>query len=112
MNRLVTKAILLCLGAVLLVPAGVPALADHYRVYELRQSGEILPLEVILERAKRIQPGELLEAELEEEDGQLVYEVEMYGADKRYHELYFDARTGDLLKNEREGDDAHPAGGG
>ena len=87
-------------------------LADHDRAYELRQRGEILPLATFIERANRIRPGELVEAHLEKEDGRLLYEIGIYGDDNRYHELYFDARTGELVEDTEETEHAHPAGGG
>ena len=44
----------------------------------------------------------LLEAELEEEDDVLVYEVELLTADGTVRELELDARDGRILKDEVE----------
>ena len=76
--------------------------SDHGKALELREAGEILPLEVIINKAKAVQAGQMLEAELEKEDGRLVYEIELLGDDNQYYELYLDAKTGELLKHERE----------
>lgn len=79
--------------------AASPALADgdHERARAALQRGEIVPLRTILERAEREVPGRLLEAELEEEGGRLVYEIKLLGADGRVVELLYDARDGALI---------------
>lgn len=100
MRKLSTLITVMLSGVVLV--SSLSMASDHGEALKLRQSGEILPLTEILDKAKAAQPGELLEAELEAEDGQLVYEIEIYGDDGRYHELYLDARTGELLKREQE----------
>ena len=85
---------------------------DHERAREAVQRGEILPLEEILARARRAFDGEMLEVELEEEghdpfEGRLVYEVKMLAADGAVTELYYDARTGELLKARGHGLEDH-----
>ena len=69
--------------------------ADHNQVYEMHQRGEIVSLVELIGQAQAIQPGQMVEAELDEES--LVYEITIYGEDDRYHELYFDARDGRLI---------------
>ncbi len=50
---------------------------DQDEALRMRQAGHILPLEQLLDEALQQYPGAtLLEAELEEEDDILVYEVE------------------------------------
>jgi uncharacterized membrane protein YkoI len=84
--------------ALIAVAAAVgSAWADQERAYELSQSGEILPLSNIIERALAIAPGTLLEAELESQNGGYVYEIELATSDGRYVEFHFDAETGELL---------------
>ena len=85
---------------------------DHERAREAVRKGEILPLEKILARAREAFNGEMLEVELEEEDhasfdGRLVYEVKMLAADGAVTELYYDARTGELLKARGHGLEEH-----
>lgn len=77
-----------------------PALADgdHDRARRALQEGRILPLKEILARAETAYPGQLLEAELEDERGVLVYEIKMLTGDGRVVTLYYDAATGELLK--------------
>ena len=82
------------------VVAGLPARADHNQVYELHQRGEIVSLVELIREAQVIQPGQMVEAELDEES--LVYEITIYGEDDRYHELYFDARDGRLITTHEE----------
>jgi uncharacterized membrane protein YkoI len=68
---------------------------DYEQALRLKDSGDILSLQVIVERAERDNTGRLIEAELEDEDGDWVYELEF--VDERGHTLkrYYDARTGE-----------------
>lgn len=87
--------------AVASVPAGWARDVGHDEARALRQAGTILPLEQITAQAlKRHGGARLLEVELEEDDGRLVYEVELLGADGVVRELELDARSGQLLKDE------------
>lgn len=92
------KNIMLTLAG-LLVLSG-PALADddHDRARKAVEQGLVLPFTDILARAESAYPGQLVEAELEEEKGKLVYEIKMLTADGRVVKLEYDARTGELLK--------------
>lgn len=81
--------------ALLVAVAGQPVRADHNQVYELHQRGEIVSLAELIGQAQAIAPGQMVEAELDEQS--LVYEITIYGEDDRYHELYFDARDGRLI---------------
>jgi uncharacterized membrane protein YkoI len=75
---------------------------DYREAQRLRQSGRILPLETIVQRAKAVHPGKLLDIELERDDGRYVYELEMLDERGVVWELKYDAATGALLKQERE----------
>jgi uncharacterized membrane protein YkoI len=44
---------------------------------KLRDAGAILPLEQIIQRARAVNPGEVIETELECKHGRYVYEVEI-----------------------------------
>ncbi len=70
---------------------------DYIEARRLLNSGEILPLEVILKNVRQIFPGKVLEVELEKEDQQIVYEIEILGGDGVIKEIYIDAKTGKLL---------------
>ena len=70
---------------------------DYVEARRLLNSGEILPLEVILKNVRQIFPGKVLEVELEKEDQQIVYEIEILGGDGVIKEIYVDAKTGKQL---------------
>ncbi len=82
----------------------VPAIADsdHLIARKLRESGEILPLEKILERARAAKPGQIIETELERKKGRYVYEVEILDPAGQVWEVKLDAKTGELIKIERD----------
>ena len=69
----------------------------------LRQEGVIQPLQQLLQQAMQRYPGaRLLEAELEEEDDQYVYEVELLTDSGQVRELELDAVSGRILKDEED----------
>lgn len=91
------------LAALLATVTAVPASeldADEAR--QLRESGAILPLSRIIGQARDAQPGRVIEVELESEDGEPVYELEIIDAEGRVWELELDAATGRLLHRELE----------
>jgi uncharacterized membrane protein YkoI len=75
---------------------------DHDRARQLRESGSILPLETILERAKTHRPGRLLEVELDSKHGRIIYEIEIIDKQGVVWEMQYDASSGELLDTERE----------
>lgn len=98
-------ATLLTLPLVLLLAATPVASRDldQDEALRLRREGLIQPLESLLQQAMARHPGaRLLEAELEEEDGVYVYEIELLTADGVARELELDARDGRLLKDEED----------
>lgn len=93
---------LLC-GLLLLVLNGSAAARDldQDEALRLRREGLILPLEQVLDVAlQRYPDATLLEAELEEEDDILVYEVEILTRQGVVRELELDALDGRILKDE------------
>ncbi|HFQ14544.1 MAG TPA: peptidase [Gammaproteobacteria bacterium] len=92
----------LCLALALLLPRATPADGDHDIARELRRSGDILPLEQILEQVKRLHPGHVLEVELDRHEGRYIYEIETLDARGNVWEMRFDAQSGRLLETERE----------
>ena len=76
---------------------------DYIEAKRLLDSGEILSLEVILKNVRQIFPGKVLEVELEKEDEQIVYEIEILDGNGVIKEIYIDAKTGKLLLT-KEGD--------
>jgi len=65
-----------------------------------------ITLEQAIDAAKSEFAGRVLEVELEQEDGQAMYEVEIAGVNSQIRELTVDAQSGKVLKNEVE-EDAH-----
>ena len=74
---------------------------DHEMARRLVQSGEILPLERILDNEK-VRGRKLLEVELKRKHGVYVYEVEVVNARGEVIELRFDAKTGQMLREKVE----------
>lgn len=88
--------VLVMVSAVVVFLGGVPAGAsdDHDRVRDYRRGGDIIPLAQILAE-NGLTGSRIIEAELEDEHGRLVYELELLGDDGRVYERYFDATTGE-----------------
>lgn len=88
--------------AVTLVSQSAAAGSDHDNDHDLArqalEAGQILPLKDILERALSAYPGQMIEVELEHEDGTMIYEIKVLAADGKVWKLYYDARNGELLK--------------
>lgn len=68
----------------------------------LSESGEILPLEKILRAAKSHKNGKVLETELERRNNRYIYEIEMLDENSQVWEIKLDAKTGKLIKLERD----------
>ncbi len=97
--RLLTAFLVAALAATLAVGAATPASAsDHDRARRAVEEGRILPLKEILARAQAASPGQVIEAELEDEGGMVVYEIKILTTDGRVTKLYYNAATGELLK--------------
>jgi uncharacterized membrane protein YkoI len=73
---------------------------DHTAVREALHRGEVLPLMKILAIATKEVPGDVIEVELEDERGALVYEIKVLTSTGRVREVEIDARTGAVLKIE------------
>ena len=71
---------------------------DHDEIKQLRETGQILPMGEVMASAQTVQPGQLVEAELEREDGDYLYEIKILAADGTVHKLELDAATGEVLK--------------
>jgi len=75
---------------------------DHERAKQLRDAGDIVALEFILQKAQEKHPGKVLEVEIENEHDTVVYEIEILDKQGVVWELKFDARNGELIKSEKE----------
>jgi uncharacterized membrane protein YkoI len=95
-SKLITAGVLASL-----LGAGTALASDrlnHNEIYQLRESGQIMSMEDVLKHARSIQPGQLIEAELEREKGSYIYELKIIDAEGRLHKLELDAQSGDVLK--------------
>lgn len=101
---LLVQSLLLAFSLGLVNAGSVHADDDHERARELREAGEILPLETILDQVRAQGLGRVLEVELKREHGRYVYELEVVDDQGIVRELHFDARSGQLLKSRRDDD--------
>ena len=84
-----------------LLPWGVaPAIADddYLEARRLVESGDVMSLQSILDKYRTDYPGRVIEVELEEKHGQIIYEIEIVDDRGEVRELYINARNGELLK--------------
>lgn len=72
---------------------------DARRAVELRQA---LPLSRIMEIAQQAVPGEIVEVELDRDDGKLIYEIDILTQTGRLRQVEIDAETGAVLEVEDE----------
>jgi uncharacterized membrane protein YkoI len=71
---------------------------DYNQAKKLRDAGEILPLEKILNKLSTKYPGRILEVELEIEDALPLYEIDIIDSKGQVWELIVDARTGEVIQ--------------
>lgn len=103
MSHALARILLTCaLGAALGAQAQAPE-RDHERARHARTSGAYVPLQTILDDAQQREPGRIVDVELDDEDDE--YEIEILRDDGVVIELEYDARTGALKSREIEDDD-------
>jgi uncharacterized membrane protein YkoI len=73
---------------------------EHEEMRAALQRGEVLPLARILAIAQEKVPGDVIEVELENKRGALVYEIKVLTESGRVREIKIDARQGTILKIE------------
>jgi uncharacterized iron-regulated membrane protein len=80
--------------------ASPPTLADNDqdRARAAVQAGKVLPLKTLLERLQREHPGQVLEVELEQDDGRWIYEIKLLQPGGRLVKLEVDAASGAVLQ--------------
>lgn len=93
---------LLLLGLVVAAPARAGRELDADEALKLVREGRIQPLTTLMQQHRERLAGHLLDVELEYEDGVLVYEIEVIGADGIVREFNVDAVHGRILKEEIE----------
>src|SRR5690606_16937615 len=101
MNSFIRTNVFVLITAVALSAAAGDIGPDE--ALRLRQQGEILALEKLLDIAMSRHPGaRLLEAELEEDDGIYIYEVELITRSGVVRDIEINARNGRILKDEED----------
>lgn len=85
--------------ALLFAALSTPGLGDkHWRdLHDDVRRGELVELPVILDWLQAHYAGEVLEVELERDDGPPLYEIEMLGPQGQVVEFEFDAGNGELV---------------
>lgn len=87
-------------AAVLLMVTAGHAMGDdvsHQEARRLVQEGRILPLAKILAHVDRKVPGEVLDVDLDLEDGAYVYELEILRPNGKVQEVEVDAKSGKII---------------
>jgi len=97
MNSNYSSTIFFLAAFMILSPLRIVMADDYMEARHLLESGEIMPLEDILKNVRKIYTGNVIEVELEKEDQQIVYEIEILGPDGVIREIYINAKTGKLL---------------
>lgn len=103
MKRILTARVVTALVALhVALPAVVQADQDldQKQARALLREGRIRPLVALMALHPRRLQGDLLDVELEYEDGVLVYEIEVLGEDGVVREFELDAASGAVLDEE------------
>ncbi|MDQ6971261.1 MAG: PepSY domain-containing protein [Mariprofundaceae bacterium] len=89
--------------AIAIFSAPLTGMADEVdRVRELRDMGHILPLSQLLRKIELKYPGTLLDVDLEEEKGRVIYEIDLVGKDHVVHHIELDAHNGDIIAVDKD----------
>lgn len=86
------------LASALLTAPAMGSDKDHDRAREAVRAGQVMPLRSVLDHLEREHPGQVLDIEIEEKHGRLVYEVKLLQSDGRLVKLELDARTATVLR--------------
>lgn len=98
------------LGAAVVVALLAPGAAmsaserDHEAARAALARGEVLPLSRILAVVAQHSPGEILEVEIDRENGIIVYEIKILTRAGKVYEVHVDARTGALIRDKSSKD--------
>ena len=78
---------------------------DHERARQAVAAGELLPLGAVLAEVERQYPGQVMEVELERDDGLWVYEIKLLRPGGALLKLKVDGRSGRVLdsKSKKQG---------
>lgn len=70
---------------------------DHELARQAVEAGDVLPLRTILERVEREYPGQVMEVELDRENGEWIYEIKLLRKGGALMKLKIHARDGTIL---------------
>ncbi|WP_439817219.1 PepSY domain-containing protein [Zavarzinia sp. CC-PAN008] len=93
-------AILALLGLALALAVAAPARADDddaERAWHGARSGRLMPLPRIVEAVRQRFPGEVLDVDLDDDDGAPEYQIRLLMPNGRVLEVEVDGRTGRIL---------------
>lgn len=90
-------ALLLAIG--IAPPGRADDARDHERARRAVEASEVLPLDAVLARVARQYPGQVMEVELEREDGQWIYEIKVLRPGGALLKLEVDGRSGEVLRS-------------
>lgn len=68
------------------------------KVVEWVKEGKVLPFDTIMQRYESRLQGRLLDLEVEQKHGRIIYELEILRDDGIVYEINIDAKTGEWLK--------------
>lgn len=98
MNRRLILALPLLAAALTAFPAEGRERRDHERARAALEAGEIRPLSDLLAEVERRFRGRVIEAELEQDDGQWLYDIKILPPNGRVFDVELDAATGALIR--------------
>jgi len=85
-------------GVLALLAASPTAAEEHWRdLHEAVGDGRVVALPTLLDWLEARYQGQVLEVDLERDDGRLTYEIEMLGPEGQLVEFEFDAESGELI---------------
>ena len=84
------------ISAGLLTPV-LASSSDHDQARAALASGEILPLSAIIAKLEKDFPGQIVEVELERENGQWIYEIKLLQRDGYRQKLKVDAKSAAVI---------------
>ncbi len=92
--------LLVCVAGMLLTGVWAsPSEHDHDRAERAVQAGQALPLQNVLQKLQTDYPGQVLEVELEHDDGRWIYEIKLLQAGGQLRKLKLNAQTGEVLQS-------------
>ena len=98
----VNIAIIIFSVSLLFVSPATMASKDHLEARQLQASGNILPLQQLIDIIREHQPGTVIELELEYKHKRVIYEVEILSDDGHVTKLLIDAQTGEILSTKED----------